>query len=49
MPNAIITGTGSYIPTKKVDNSHFMENEFYDGQGNRIEKTNEEKLINFRK
>jgi 3-oxoacyl-[acyl-carrier-protein] synthase-3 len=47
MPNAIITGTGSYIPTIKVDNSHFLRNEFYREEGKRIPKSNEEIIRKF--
>jgi len=47
MPNAIITGTGSYIPTIKVDNSHFLRNEFYSEEGKRIPKSNEEIINKF--
>src|SRR4030042_307497 len=47
MPNAIITGTGSYIPTIKVDNSQFLRNEFYSEEGKRIPKTNEEIIKKF--
>jgi 3-oxoacyl-[acyl-carrier-protein] synthase-3 len=47
MPNAIITGTGSYIPTRKVDNSYFLKNEFYSGEGKRIPRSNEEIIRKF--
>jgi len=47
MPNAIITGTGSYIPTIKVDNSQFLRNEFYSEEGKRIPKSNEEIIKKF--
>ncbi len=47
MPNAIITGTGSYIPTRKVDNSYFLENEFFSIDGKRIPKSNEEIIRKF--
>jgi 3-oxoacyl-[acyl-carrier-protein] synthase-3 len=47
MPNAIITGTGSHIPTRKVDNSHFLENEFYSGEGKRVPRSNEEIIRRF--
>jgi 3-oxoacyl-[acyl-carrier-protein] synthase-3 len=47
MPNAIITGTGSYIPTRKVDNSHFLKNEFYGGEGKMIPRSNEEIIRKF--
>lgn len=38
----MIIGTGSYIPPVKVPNSHFLKNEFYTEDGERIQKTNEE-------
>jgi 3-oxoacyl-[acyl-carrier-protein] synthase-3 len=47
MPHSIITGTGSYIPEKIVDNSHFLENEFYTITQKKIEKTNEEIIEKF--
>jgi 3-oxoacyl-[acyl-carrier-protein] synthase-3 len=31
--NIVITGTGSYIPTKIVTNKDFAKNEFYDSEG----------------
>jgi 3-oxoacyl-[acyl-carrier-protein] synthase-3 len=42
MPNSIITGTGSYIPAVKVPNRHFLENEFYNADGTKIPKANED-------
>lgn len=42
MPNSKIIGTGSYIPSVKIPNSYFLENEFYSEDGKRIEKANEE-------
>jgi 3-oxoacyl-[acyl-carrier-protein] synthase III len=47
MPHSIITGTGSYIPERIVDNSHFLENEFYTITQKKIEKTNEEIIEKF--
>ena len=47
MPNAIITGTGSYIPTRKVDNNYFLESEFYNIEGKRLPKSNEEIIRKF--
>jgi 3-oxoacyl-[acyl-carrier-protein] synthase-3 len=47
MPHSIITGTGSYIPERKVDNTHFLKNEFYTINGKKIEKTNEEIIEKF--
>lgn len=42
MANAIITGSGSYIPPIKVHNSYFMGHEFYNAAGTKIDKTNPE-------
>ena len=38
MPNAIITATGSYIPTLKVPNEYFLGHEFYGPDGTKLEK-----------
>jgi len=40
MPNSIITGTGSYIPTAKIPNRHFLGREFYRSEGIKIKKAN---------
>jgi 3-oxoacyl-[acyl-carrier-protein] synthase-3 len=42
MLNSIITKTGSYIPTVKVSNRHFLGNEFYGADGIRLVKSNED-------
>ena len=42
MPSSIITGTGCYIPPITVPNRQFLDNEFYDAEGNKIPKTNED-------
>jgi len=39
---SIITGTGSYIPARKIKNTDFLKNEFYDIDGSQFDKTNEE-------
>jgi 3-oxoacyl-[acyl-carrier-protein] synthase-3 len=44
----IITGTGSYLPTKVVPNSEFLKSEFYDSTGNRIDVPNEQILEKFK-
>lgn len=46
---SIIAGTGSYIPTKRVPNEDFLENEFYDSDGKLFDKTNEEIIEKFEK
>ncbi len=40
MPNSIITGTGSYIPTLNIDNEYFLGHEFYGANGKKNEKSN---------
>lgn len=45
--NSVIAGTGSYIPTRCIKNEAFLENEFFDINGNRLEKTNEEIIQKF--
>jgi 3-oxoacyl-[acyl-carrier-protein] synthase-3 len=40
MANSIITATGSYLPTETITNQHFLNNKFYDSNGNRIERSN---------
>jgi 3-oxoacyl-[acyl-carrier-protein] synthase-3 len=47
MPHSIITGTGSYIPTVKVPNKHFLNHEFYGDDGVVIEKLNDEIIKKF--
>jgi 3-oxoacyl-[acyl-carrier-protein] synthase III len=45
---SIITGTGSYIPTKIVKNESFLENTFFNFSGEKISKENEEIIRKFR-
>jgi len=40
MANSMITQTGSYIPTSKIPNTHFLDHEFYGADGERLEKSN---------
>ena len=42
MTTSIITGTGSYIPSVTVPNRQFLENEFYQADGTKIPKANED-------
>jgi 3-oxoacyl-[acyl-carrier-protein] synthase-3 len=39
---SIITGTGSYIPTKQIDNADFLSNQFYDEKGNKLTRATHE-------
>jgi 3-oxoacyl-[acyl-carrier-protein] synthase III len=43
----IITGTGSYVPSKIIKNEYFLKNDFYDQKGEKIDITNEEIISKF--
>ncbi len=47
MLNTIITGSGSYIPTVKVKNEAFLKREFYNADGEKIQKSNEDIVKQF--
>ncbi len=42
MANSIIAASGSYIPPATIPNKHFLENEFYATNGNKLERSNPE-------
>ncbi len=42
-----IVGTGSYIPTQRVPNSSFLNNEFYEADGRKINTPTEEIIAKF--
>jgi 3-oxoacyl-[acyl-carrier-protein] synthase-3 len=44
---SIIAGSGSYIPTRVVANTDFADHEFYDQDGSRLPKSNEEIISKF--
>jgi len=44
---SIITGTGSYIPERIIKNEDFLDSEFYDTNGNKLQKANEEIIQKF--
>lgn len=44
---SVITGTGNYIPPKRVKNEDFLTHEFYDNDGNKLERTNKEIIDKF--
>ncbi len=51
MTNSIystITGTGSYIPEKRIKNEDFLTNEFFDTSGTKLQKTGREIIDKFR-
>jgi 3-oxoacyl-[acyl-carrier-protein] synthase-3 len=43
----IITGTGSYVPSRIIKNEAFLTNEFFDADGNNFEMSNEEIISKF--
>ena len=48
MINAIITGSGHFLPPNIIKNTHFLNHEFYDEKGERIDKPNEEIIQKFK-
>ncbi len=42
MANSIIVSTGSYIPAASIPNKHFLGNDFYGSDGNKLERSNSE-------
>ncbi len=46
---SVITGTGSYIPRRKIPNTYFLENTFLDTDGTPLDKDNEETIQKFEK
>lgn len=47
MLKSVITGSGHYLPERVVDGTAFLEAEFYDANGERITKDNEEVVKKF--
>lgn len=47
MPNSIITGTGSYIPEVKIENSHFLSRDFYASSREKQVKQNRDIISTF--
>ena len=46
--NIVITGTGSYIPTKTVTNKDFEKYQFYDMEGKAYEESHDETTEKFK-
>ncbi|MEL7832930.1 ketoacyl-ACP synthase III [Fodinibius sp. Rm-B-1B1-1] len=44
---SVVTGTGSYIPSKKVTNADFLDRTFLNADGSPFDKTNEEIIQKF--
>ena len=47
MPSTVIIGSGRYIPQNIISGKDFYSSEFYDENGQKIEKTNEEIVSKF--
>ena len=47
MAHSIITGTGSYIPSLRITNDHFLGHEFYGQDGKKLKKPNAEIIKKF--
>jgi 3-oxoacyl-[acyl-carrier-protein] synthase-3 len=47
MPNTIIIGSGSYLPTKIISREYFKDSVFYTDEGEKIDKPNEEVIQKF--
>ncbi|MBT3208053.1 MAG: ketoacyl-ACP synthase III [Bacteroidetes bacterium] len=44
---SVITGSGNYIPPKTIKNEDFLNNEFYEADGSKIEKPTQEIIDKF--
>ncbi|RMG73253.1 MAG: ketoacyl-ACP synthase III [Bacteroidetes bacterium] len=44
---AVITGSGSYLPTRRIPNSYFHQHQFLDEEGNPFERSPEEIVARF--
>lgn len=47
MPNTIIIGSGSYIPSRVIGRDYFLNSEFYTEEGEKIDKPTEEIISKF--
>jgi 3-oxoacyl-[acyl-carrier-protein] synthase-3 len=47
MPNAIITGSGCYIPTQRIANEFFMDHDFYGADGKKLVRPNADIIAKF--
>jgi 3-oxoacyl-[acyl-carrier-protein] synthase-3 len=44
---SVITGTGSYVPEKKMANKDFLSHEFYDASGTKLPNQNQDIVDKF--
>jgi len=45
--HSVITGTGTYLPSKKVVNTDFLKHEFYETDGRKLDKDNQDVINKF--
>ena len=48
MINSVISGTGKFIPSRRIKNDDFLNHDFYDTSGKKIQTPNEEILEKFK-
>jgi 3-oxoacyl-[acyl-carrier-protein] synthase-3 len=41
---SVITGTGSYVPVKRISNADFLDKTFFDASGEKLKKSNQETI-----
>lgn len=46
-PYSVIIASGSYIPTQQIKNEHFLNHTFFDADGKKFDKANEEVISKF--
>ena len=44
---AVIAGSGSYLPTEIIPNSHFLNHQFFDSGGKKLDKSNKDIIDKF--
>ncbi len=45
--HSVITGTGAYLPSRKITNNDFLNHEFYESGGKKSEKNNQDVIDKF--
>ncbi|WP_031425603.1 3-oxoacyl-ACP synthase III family protein [Flavimarina sp. Hel_I_48] len=45
--HSVITGTGTYLPSKKIVNTDFLKHEFYETNGRKLDKDNQDVINKF--
>jgi 3-oxoacyl-[acyl-carrier-protein] synthase-3 len=45
--HSVITGTGTYIPSRKISNNDFLKHDFYESGGKKLDKDNQDVIDKF--